>query len=165
MFQKEKAVPVNSYFCLPARTRKNNQNNLLRTAWYTSNISVSLYASLKYVTQIHNTHTVPCFWQLIRKLWLIKGGTPEVIMTSGYWQESCLFFANFILSSCIRTQAVRLAYPLWQLIRSHYDTTHTEQWHAIYWNTTAKVDPVKKNTRFSKNEHENTLDKMSACNQ
>lgn len=71
-FKKKRLFQWIHIFAYLQEPEKNNQNNLLRTAWYTGNISISLYASLKYVTQIHNTHTVPCFWQLIRKLLLVS---------------------------------------------------------------------------------------------
>lgn len=48
--KKKKDLPVNSYIYRLARTRKNSQNNLLRTVWNMCNISVCLYAILRYVT-------------------------------------------------------------------------------------------------------------------
>lgn len=48
--RKKKDLPENSYIYLLARARKNSQNNLLRTVWNTCNISVCLYAILRYVT-------------------------------------------------------------------------------------------------------------------
>lgn len=63
-FQKKNLFQWIHTFCLAVRTRKSNQDNLLRTIWYICHLSISLYITVKYAPNIFNSHTIPCLKQL-----------------------------------------------------------------------------------------------------